>query len=266
MSSIHDHNRKAWDLRVKKKARHTASVSSEALKSPHSRVDPEGWMGGNLYQKRVLCLAAGGGVQSALFAAAGATVTVVDISSKMLDQDRREADRHGLQIKCVEASMDDLSPFADGVFELVAQPVSSCYVPDIIRVFREVARVLVPDGLYVSQHKQPVNLQAKPHQSGRGYAVAEPYYRSGPLTPIASGFLHREADTVEFLHRWEDLIGGMCRAGFVIEDLVEPRHGDATARPGSFPHRSHFIPPYVRIKARRQTPDRGEEKSNIWIS
>ena len=41
------------------------------------------------------------------------------------------------------------------------------------------------------------------------------------------------------------------QAGFVIEDLVEPRHARADAEHGSFAHRSLYVAPYVRIKARR---------------
>jgi hypothetical protein len=68
-----------------------------------------------------------------------------------------------------------------------------------------------------------------------------------------AGSPHREPGTLEFLHRWEELLGGMCRAGFVIEDLIEPLHADAQAEIGSFAHRSQYVAPYVRIKARRAT-------------
>ena len=63
----------------------------------------------------------------------------------------------------------------------------------------------------------------------RGYEIVEPYYRSGPLPPVV-GSSHREAGTLEFLHRWEELLGGMCRAGFAIEDVIEPLHADAARR------------------------------------
>jgi hypothetical protein len=66
------------------------------------------------------------------------------------------------------------------------------------------------------------------------------------------GSLHREEGTLEFLHRWEELLGAMCRVGFSIEDLTEPCHARPQAEPGSFAHRSQFIPPYVRVKARRR--------------
>jgi len=74
--------------------------------------------------------------------------------------------------------------------------------------------------------------------------------RTGPLPPVV-GSPHREEGTLEYLHRWEDLLGGLCRAGFVIEDLAEPLHAVRDASRGSFAHRSQFVPPYVRIKARR---------------
>jgi hypothetical protein len=37
----------------------------------------------------------------------------------------------------------------------------------------------------------------------------------------------------------------------VIEDLIEPPHAQADAAPGSFGHRSRYVAPYVRVKARR---------------
>ena len=58
----------------------------------------------------------------------------------------------------------------------------------------------------------------------RGYELIEPYYRSGPLPPVV-GSPHREEGTLEYLHRWEELLGLMCRAGF-----VDRRPGRAAAR------------------------------------
>lgn len=250
MQPAHEHNRRAWDERARLRRRHTRTASDRALANPLPAVDPEGWMG-ELRGRRVLCLAAGGGMQGVLFAAAGAVVTVVDISPGMLDLDRKIAAERGLKVAVVEASMDNLSALPEAGFDLVIQPVSTCYVPDVLAVYREAARVTAPGGLYISQHKQPVNLQAAALPSGNGYRLGEPYYRTGPLPPLVGEWRHRETDAVEYLHRWEDLLGGLCRCGFVIEDVTEPRHGDPAADPGTFEHRSHYVPPYVRIKARR---------------
>ena len=147
--------------------------------------------------------------------------------------------------------MDDLSMLADGSFDLVIHPVSTCYVPDVAVVFREVARVTRAGGIYVSQHKTPTSLQSsfEPVEQG-GYVVQHPYYRTDPLPPVSANRF-REEGTHEYIHRWESLLGGMARAGFVMEDLVEPNHAENEAEVGSFGHRCQFVAPYVRIKSRR---------------
>lgn len=246
----HDHNRRAWDRLVQERQRFTKPARDEDFIDPLRTVDPWGWLGGDIRGWNVLCLAAGGGKHAALYAAAGARVTVVDISPAMLELDRAVAAERRLELRTVATSMDDLSMLAGEAFDLVIHPVSTCYVPQIAPVYREVARVTRPGGLYVSQHKQPASLQADIVPSRNGYELIEPYYRSGPLPPVV-GSPHREPGTLEFLHRWEELLGGLCRAGFVIEDLVEPSHAKRDAAVGSFAHRSQYVAPYVRIRARR---------------
>ncbi len=249
-SASHSHNRRAWDELVHKKNRFTRPAKDEDFANPLAKVDGLGWLGGDIRGKPLLCLAAGGGRQGALYAAVGAIVTVVDISSEMLALDRQVAAERELPLRTVQASMDDLSMFASGEFDIVIHPVSTCYVPDVTKVYRQVARITRAGGVYISQHKQPSSLQADVKPSPRGYELIEPYYRTGPLPPVL-GSPHREEGTLEYLHRWEELIGGLCRAGFVVEDLVEPLHAKPDAETGSFADRSRYVAPYVRIKARR---------------
>ena len=85
-------------------------------------VDGLGWLEGDITRQRFLCLAAGGGRQGPLYAAAGACVTVVDISAGMLELDRRVAAERGLQLRLVQSSMEDLSMFAEGEFDVVIAP------------------------------------------------------------------------------------------------------------------------------------------------
>lgn len=246
----HHHNRRAWDDLVRQKQRFTRPAPDEDFLDPLAVVDGVGWLGGDIRGRRLLCLAAGGGKHSALYAAAGAEVTVVDISPAMLELDRQVAAERKLSVRTIEASMDEMPALATGEFDIVIHPVSTCYVPAIGPVYREVARVTRPGGIYISQHKTPASLQAGASPSPRGYELIEPYYRSGPL-PSVIGSSHREEGTLEYLHRWEELVGLLCRAGFVIEDLFEPRHEKPDAEPGTFAHRSRYVAPYVRIKARR---------------
>jgi SAM-dependent methyltransferase len=244
------HNRRAWDEMVAKRQRFTRPARDDDFVEPLKKVDPLGWLGGDIRGQRLLCLAAGGGKHGPLYATAGAIVTVLDISPAMLELDRQVAAERRIELTTVEGSMDAL-PFSAAAFDIVIHPVSTCYVPEIGPVYREVARVTRAGGLYISQHKSPTSLQADIQPTARGYELIEPYYRSGSLPPVA-GSPHREEGTLEYLHRWEELLGLLCRAGFAIEDLVEPLHARLDALDGSFEHRSRYVAPYVRIKARRQ--------------
>jgi SAM-dependent methyltransferase len=262
---MHDHNRRVWDEMVRDKQRFTRPARDEDFADPLKTIDGLGWLGPSIRGQRVLCLAAGGGKHGPLYAAAGAIVTVVDISPAMLELDREVAAERRLELRTVEASMDALGCFAAGEFDLVVQPVSTCYVPQIGPVYAEVARIVRSGGLYISQHKTPQSLQADVEPAAKGYELSEPYYRTGPL-PAVIGSRHREEGTLEYLHRWEELLGLLCRAGFVIEDVIEPAHAKPDAVPGSWEHRSQFVAPYVRLKARRTgetaAPASG---SRLWL-
>ncbi len=253
-----DQARCAYDRMAESQSRFATPVRAEELRNPLAVVDGCGWLGDSIKGRSVLCLAAGGGRQSALYAAAGAAVTVVDISPEMLRLDREVAAAHGLDVRTVEASMEDLSMLPERGFDIVIQPVSTCYVPDVAEVYRQVARVIVPQGRYISQHKQPTSLQLVDQPSSAGYLLDKTYYCRGPLPVSLAHSRVRESGTLEHLHRWEELIGHMCRAGFVIEDLLEPCHAQPDAALGTFGHRSQYVAPYVRIKARRigKTPGR----------
>jgi len=249
-------NQQCYDGLVASGAALCRPASDAELADPLGTLDPMGWLGGTVVGKRLLCLAAGGGRQSAIYATAGADVTVVDISPAMLELDRQVAHRRGLGIRLVQASMDRLDMLANASFDIVVHPVSTCYVPDVMPVFREVARVLCPGGIYVSQHKSPTSLQASHRSDATAcYRIEHAYYRSDaiPISPQESSASKRlrERGAIEYLHRWEQLIGGICRNAMVIEDFIEPLHADEASPRDSFADRARFIAPYLRIKARR---------------
>lgn len=252
----HWHNKAAWDRLAKTQDRLAKPARDVDFANPLQSVDGPGWLGDSIAGKRTLCLAAGGGRQGPIYAAAGAIVTVVDISPAMLERDRAVAAQRRLKLTTVEASMDDLSMFAEASFDIVIHPVSTCYVPDIGSVYDEVARVLVGGGLYISQHKQPASLQAQPISRSGRYAIEHDYYAKSPLPRSATPNLVREEGTIEYVHRWEEILGGMCRASMVIEDVTEPLHAKQNSPIDSFAHRCRFIAPYIRIKARRVAVDR----------
>lgn len=259
-----EQNRAAWDHMVAAGSRFAQVATDAECAKPLATLDSRGWLPASVKGLDVLCLASGGGWQSILYASAGANVTVFDLSEGMLRLDEREARRRDLHVRTIAGSMDDLSALADESFDIVHQPVSTCYVPDLPAVYREVARVLRDGGLYISQHKQPTSLQITHRDERNRYVIGIEYYR-GEALPRTTDTSYREPGAAEYLHRWETLVGGLCLAGFVIEDLREPYRADPQAAPDHFLHRGRFTPPYVRLKARRRS--RGGESGParvIW--
>jgi SAM-dependent methyltransferase len=256
-------NRTAWNQLVESGSQFAKVATDEECADPMRTLDGRGWLPASVQGLDVLCLASGGGWQSILYAAAGARVTVVDLSPAMLRLDEREAARRGLSVRLLETSMDDLAPLEAATFDIVHQPVSTCYVPQVRAVYGEVARVLRSGGLYISQHKQPTSLQVTHRDAKDRYVLGIEFNHAGPL-PAVPDRSYRESGAVEFLHPWGDLVGGLCRAGFAIEDLVEPRRADVQASAGQIGHRGRYVPPYVRIKARR-IPRATGSVSPLWI-
>ncbi len=251
--SVEALNQRAYDRMARSGHILAKTVTDEELRRPMEIVDGAGWLGGSIRGWHVLCLAAAGGRHSALYHAAGATVTVLDISDGMLELDRRVSQELKFNVRLIQGTMIDMHMLRDAEFDLVIQPVSTCYVSEVSKVFAEVSRILKPNGLYVSQHKQPINLQASLKSRAGKYvidseigAIAEPARADEP-SPL------REPSTREYAHSLESILGGICRNGMVIEELHEPNHAKPESTVDSVGHRSRFVPPYLRIKARKRS-------------
>lgn len=260
-----ERNKRVWNQLASSGSLFAKVATDEEVTDPHRILDGRGWLPKSLHDRDVLCLASGGGWQAILYAAAGANVTVVDLSDEMLRLDTQEATRRGLKVTTVQASMDDLSQLGDSRFDVVHQPVSTCYVPSVRAVYREVARVLRDDGIYISQHKQPTSLQISHRTERQQFVIGVEYYHEGPV-PRQIDESYRESGTAEYLHRWEELVGGLCQSGFVVEDLCEPARADYSVDVSHYGYRGRYVPPYLRLKARRlpRANEPAVEETRIW--
>lgn len=177
-----------------------------------------------LKDAEVLCLASGGGQQGPVLAAAGARVTVFDNSPGQLKQDQLVAEREALSLRTVEGDAADLSMFADESFDLIFNPVSTVFMPDVRAVWRECFRVLRPGGVLLTGMMNPVHYIFDLYKMDEGQlevAHAIPYSDLTSLSKEALEEYLAKGLPVEFGHSLTDLLGGQCAAGFVITDLYE---------------------------------------------
>ena len=116
----------------------------------------------------------------------------------------------------------------------------------------------------VSRLASTTSLQISHRNERHQFVIGVEYYHTGPL-PGQIDQSYRESGATEYLHRLDDLLGGLCRSGLVIEDLREPVRADYEAAVTHYGYRGRYIPPYIRIKARRRPRSGDEPKSaTIW--
>ena len=248
-------NRVAWDRAVEGGENpYTQVVSSQQVADARAgswtiqlserRTVPLGWFP-PLLGLRVLCLAGGGGQQAPILAAAGAQVTLLDGSPRQLAQDAFVAERDGLELRLVQGDMADLSGFGDASFDLIVNPVSTLFVPDVGRVWRECRRVVVRDGVLLAGFMNPDEFVFDPDAlDERGEFVVRyplPYVEHETLDPAALEARIAAGEMFHFSHTMEAQLGGMIAAGFVITGFYEDRRTEEDGNPIRLYMPSQFV-------------------------
>ncbi|ACA56663.1 class I SAM-dependent methyltransferase [Clostridium botulinum] len=234
---IISHNSNAWDRKVENGSIWSKAVSTEIIEKAKKgeweisvtaqKSIPKNWFP-PLEGLVILCLASGGGQQGQILAAAGADVTVVDISQKQLEQDIYVAKRDNLKINTLKCSMLELSMFSDESFDLIIHPVSNLFVENILPVWKEAFRILKYGGILISGFCNPVLYLFDDEQENEGvfqikYSI--PYSSLSTLSEEELNKLLEEEQVLEFGHSLEQQIGGQIEAGFMITGFYEDDFG-----------------------------------------
>ena len=247
-------NRERWEALVKANVRYSRPALNLDAQSARDLVDPEGMMG-QCRGRDVLCLAGGGGQQSAAFGLLGANVTVVDFCPGQLERDRQAAAHYGLNIRLVESDMRDLSAFGKEEFDVVYHAHSINFIPDPDQVFREVARVLRVGGLYYLTCTNPFTHSVwESDWDGNGYPLHDTY-AEGEVDVGESWDVDDESGNVvaevegprEFRHTLGTLLNELTTRGFVLLALWEDCQGDPNAEPGTWDHYKSVAAPWLRF-------------------
>ena len=236
---IKHQNEQAWDQNVANNIGWTVPVDREVISRARngeinislcwSEPVPEQWFPDQLSGIKILCLACGGGQQAPVLSAAGADVTVMDISSRQLEQDKKVAEVEGLSLKTVLGDMCDLSMFEHEHFDLVFCPVSITYIPELSPLFSEVYRVLKTNGIFMLGAPNPAIYLFDDEKWDQGiYQVSNrlPFSSFDELDDEQQQQFIADKKAVEFSHTLGTIIGGQLNAGFVIDQFYEESSGE----------------------------------------
>ncbi|HEX9480537.1 MAG TPA: class I SAM-dependent methyltransferase [Solirubrobacteraceae bacterium] len=130
-------------------------------------------------------------------------------------------------------------PFADGEFELAVAFMSLITVDDVAAAIHETARVLAPGGCFCIAILHPLNRpEAAMRDYFREHRTAEPVERDGVRMVFEDA--HRPLS---------DYTGALADAGFVIEQLGEPRLVEDGA-PGTALEKASRQPYFLHLRCR----------------
>ncbi|EJD6669295.1 class I SAM-dependent methyltransferase [Providencia rettgeri] len=227
-------NQQAWDKQAELQLAWSTPVDSQTINDAkqgkwkvHLTPSPvdETWLG-NINGQKILCLASAGGQQAPVLAAAGADVTVFDLSQKQLEKDQKVAERDNLTLKTVQGDMRSLDIFANETFDIIFHPISNLYIPDVTPVWQECYRILKPNGRLLSSFFNPIVFVGERNKHYDEQGIIKPSYKM-PFSELATlsseQIAQKQAnqDAFVFGHSLTDLIGGQLKVGFHIVGFEE---------------------------------------------
>ncbi|MGM0384437.1 MAG: class I SAM-dependent methyltransferase [Actinomycetota bacterium] len=169
--------------------------------------------------RRVLEVGCGAGQGTRWVARHGGDAVGVDIAHGMLAVGRGLNASSGVTVPLVLADARHL-PFARQSFDVAFTAFGAIpFVPDPEAVHREVARVLRPRGRWVFSTSHPLRWVFADDPSAAHLRVVRPYFDTAPYAEYVDGDLEYS----EYQHTVSDLLNGVLRAGFILEEVVEPR-------------------------------------------
>lgn len=237
-NEISQHNASFWDQEAVEQKPWSQPVSQDIIASAKQgnwtihitkKPIPRSWLPLDIKGKKILCLASAGGQQAPVLAAAGANVTVYDISEKQLAQDRYVAKRNDLTLITLQGDMANLSEISDDNFDYIINPISNLYIPDIKPVWRECYRVLRVGGVLLASFYNPILFVFERDFDLEKSGLIKPIYKI-PYSDLNSlNEKHyqekiKNGEAIVFGHSLTDQINGQLEAGFKLTGFYEDEH------------------------------------------
>jgi SAM-dependent methyltransferase len=175
---------------------------------------------GDLRGKRVLDLGCGTGAAAIGFAHRGAIVIALDASEARLTHARERAEREEVKVEWRRGDLADLAFLRAESIDAAFSADAVAEVDDAARLFRQVQRVLKPNGPFVFSYEHPMALCI-----GASGEVERSYFEPGPID------VERDGESARVYTRGiGEVFTELGRAGFRVDTVLEPRPDTPGAR------------------------------------
>ena len=252
MDTIIKTNRERWNALARANVEYSRPFLDYTIEQASENIYRHGILK-DVAEKKVLCLASGGGQDSVAFGLLGADVTVLDLSDVQLERDREGAIHHGLKTKTIQGDMRDLSFFPENQFDIVWQVYSINFIPSVEPVFREVRRVLKSGGIYFLQFANPFTIGVDEEKwDGKAYPLDSLYIDGEDMSvrfpdwdvEQLDGTFIKSVSPHEFRHTLGAVLNNMTANGFILLGLWEWKRKDENPEPGSWAYFTQVAPPW----------------------
>ena len=211
---------------------------------PHIPGERELRLLGGLDGRRVLALGCRRPAAIVALARAGAKVIAVDESAVRVDQTRQAAEMAEERVELHRTDPADLAFLRGDSIDAAVSIYALAEVDDLNRIFRQVHRVLGPNGPLVLSMPHPA-YSTIAEQALNPPALERTYHDPSPLTSRS------ETGAPDLQHGISAVFTSLVRAKFVIDTLLEP---EATRQGGGgqWTPAMAWMPPTLLIRARKQ--------------
>jgi ubiquinone/menaquinone biosynthesis C-methylase UbiE len=256
MDSTISYNKERWEDLSAANVQYAVPFLNLNADAARKIVDPEGQLS-QIQGLEVLCLAAGGGQQSAAFGLLGARVCVFDLSENQLEKDRLAARHYGFSMQTFQGDMQDLSALDAGAFDIVWLAHSINFVPDARKVIRQIERVCKQGGRVRLHFTNPYVHGTWVNPMGNGFLITQPYIEGEEIQYTdrvwnfadPSGQEKKVAGPKEYRHTLSTIINTLIENGLRVDGFWEETEVDPTAKVGSWEHFKSIAPPWLIVWA-----------------
>ncbi len=209
---------KWWDETSKHYQKESKIHTRSAHYGPYAPDENKLKLLGNIKGKKILEIGCGGGQCSIAFAKQGAICTGIDISTEQLKYAKFLAKKNKVNVKFIKGDIQTLKGIKSNSYDIVFSAFALHYVPNIMKCFKEVYRVLKKNGLFVFSFDNPFYDTISP----KTLKIERSYNKTGKYEKIEKWPDGAKRKFVMYYRKVSDIFNALVESNFFVENIIEP--------------------------------------------